>query len=1285
MNATRPSLLITMLACFSLLFGCFPIAFAQSEDRDAALDKLAMGKTINGFRTAALYTNDAGQAIGGRFVHARTGFILDYLQIQSVPQGFVWVNSYPTSDMGEPHTQEHLLLGKGNVGRSVASLENMSLASSTAFTEQWRTSYQFHTAAGPEAFYQLFERKVDALLHPDYTDEEIRREVRNFGVTENPADKTLRLEEKGTVYNEMVSSFDRPAYRLYRTIDQSLYGTTHPLSFSSGGLPASIRQMKAEDIRKFHRDNYHLGNMGMIGSFPKEMPLSQLLTKLDGILNRLEPDGGGRKFMTEADLPAPKMAQPGTVQIVDYPHRNDQQPGTIAFVWPASLKLDTREIVLCELFLANLAGDATTNLYKRFVDTKTREIETGAKSVFSFISDELGQPVYIGLNDVAPANMTEEKIALVRTKVLDELQRVASWKDNSPELTEFNARLKNRVIQERRSLSKFVNSPPGFGFRGTSAAWISHIYRLTKSRDFRKSLTMKPELDFVEKLLAGNQNFWREYLAKWKLTSVTPYAAAARPSPELIKQEENDRQARVQAEVARLKTKYGAADEQEAIRRYKAEYDAETAALEKLAKQTNGARFIESPPLSLDDQLDYKVQTLAGGVPMVASTFDNMTSATTGLALRLDGVSQDELVYLSILPALLTRVGVIKAGKPISFEEMSELLRQEILSLNAYFSTNFATNRAELTVRGAGNDAQESQKAIEWMKLVLQSPDWRPENLARIRDVVDQTLSNLRNRMQGSEESWVNNPADAYWRQDNPLLLTTASFLTQTHNAHRLRWLLKDAGTAETREAISAFLTKLASAGAEGYRTELKTLLAAMQGNKDAATKLTEKLKVYNDDFARLPEAAKSLAGDAAKDIDQTLADIPDSSLASDWSYLSNQIRQDLSVSPEKTLAALNQLRQRLLTTGNARMFIIGSSATQAKLEANVLDLLAVLQTAKAETTRLPSVKLIDARLRGRTADAKTPIFVGLVNPNSQSGVFLNSAPLASFKDTDTEKLLEYLASRLYAGGGAHGIFIKTWGAGLAYSNGFRGSPAVGRIGYYAERTPELPQTLRFVIEELKKAPRDPSLVEYAIAQAFLGFRSASEYEVRGEAMAADLADGMTPEVVSRFRRAILELRRKPNLADELYKRMEQTYARVLPGYGVKAKDVAGGVFFVIGPEKQIGLYEDYLKSVEGVDTRVYKIYPRDFWMTAGASNVTSSALTDDEQHRLFQAAGVIQDNALILEVGQKLGLVDSKGQPTPAFKPFVNAHYQWFQKNTDFVREHMSKEKAREYVMTHK
>src|SRR5689334_1937230 len=89
---------------------------------------LSAGQQLNGFRATAVYLSGEGTPIGGRFIHERTGFTLDLLQIQSVPQGFIWVNSFPSSDMGEPHTQEHLLLGKGNKGRAVASEEDMSLA-----------------------------------------------------------------------------------------------------------------------------------------------------------------------------------------------------------------------------------------------------------------------------------------------------------------------------------------------------------------------------------------------------------------------------------------------------------------------------------------------------------------------------------------------------------------------------------------------------------------------------------------------------------------------------------------------------------------------------------------------------------------------------------------------------------------------------------------------------------------------------------------------------------------------------------------------------------------------------------------------------------------------------------------------------------------------------------------------------------------------------------------------------------------------------------------------------
>jgi Zn-dependent M16 (insulinase) family peptidase len=133
----------------------------------------------------------------------------------------------------------------------LAESETMTLTGFTAFTMQWRTCYPFNTEAGPPVFYEEFERLLDALLHPDYSDEEIRREVRNFGIAEDPETHQLHLDEKGTVYNEMVSTSRQQFSILFRSMYKAVYGPEHPLALNSGGDPAAIREMLPADIRKF--------------------------------------------------------------------------------------------------------------------------------------------------------------------------------------------------------------------------------------------------------------------------------------------------------------------------------------------------------------------------------------------------------------------------------------------------------------------------------------------------------------------------------------------------------------------------------------------------------------------------------------------------------------------------------------------------------------------------------------------------------------------------------------------------------------------------------------------------------------------------------------------------------------------------------------------------------------------------------------------------------------------------------------------------------------------------
>ncbi|HLJ29212.1 MAG TPA: hypothetical protein VKY85_21065 [Candidatus Angelobacter sp.] len=1187
--------------CFLILVSSGAVCTAQS--RAVSLDSFSQGQVVSGFKVSSIYLNDSEQPMGGRFVHVATGFTLDVLVIQSVPQAAIWVHTFPVTDHGDPHTLEHLLIGKGNKGRSLNEFEQMSLVTEGAFTEPLRTVYDFYTEAGPGTFFQMLEKLLDALLYPDFTDEEARREVRNFGVTADGTGKILRLTEQGSVYNEMSSSFTNPYTNAFYQGNRLLYGTHHPLGYSSGGVPEGIREIKPQDIKVFHDQNYHLGNMGMIASCPKEMPLDGLLTKIDAILGRLEPHPSKRHYRTEDELPPPVSEPAGQIRLVRYPDQNEQQPSPILFAWPPDRNLSHEQFTLLGLFMANLAGDATTNLYKKFIDTKTREFDSGAQGLFSFVRADEGNPAWIGLANVPPANINEEKIMLVRAKIAEEISRIASWKDGSAELAEFNERLHNRITLERRTLSKVVNSPPHFGFRNSgSEQWISHLDEINKTNGFRKSIILKSELANLEKLVSSKQNIWRQYVVDWKLTSSLPYAVGAVPSAELIRKQAEENQSRAEAELARLKGIYGTADGHTAIKKYQEEYDATTAALNKLSQQ-HDYHFIDDPPMTLDSSLDYRVSRLQGGIPMVASDFENMTGATVGLALQLEETPEKDLVYLSALPQLLRNSGVFIDNKPISYEEMTERIKKEILSLSLGFSVNLRTGRAEMVIRGAGTNADETRKALEWMKLALFHPNWRPENLPRLRDFVDQQLSALRGIMHQAEEAWVGNPVHAYERQDSELLLATSSFLTAEHNYHRLRWRLKDAGSPETRKKVSDFLGDLSEASTQGDRAGLKMLLAALEGQKDTAAKLPETLKPYLAQWVALADAVKSVVTDAARDLDQILNQIPDSSLPQDWAHFCQEMRHDLAITPERTLEEIDGLRRRVLKSANARMFMIGSQATQQQVTSGIADLITGLSQEKKVPTSYSGGRWVDARLQGRSPSSVSPVYVGLVNPNAQSGVVFNLIPLVTFADVNQEKLLQFMASKLYAGGGAHGVFSKTIAAGLAYSNGIGSNAETGTVSYYAERTPELPQTIKFVIDVIKKGRRDAALAEYATALVFNQSREAEDYEQRGEAVAADLADGQTREMERRFYQAIMELRKKPDIADELYKRMDGVYAQIIPGYQADRKAASGAVYFIIGPERQFELYEGYLKSVYGAETRLERLYPRDFWLVTGTDN----------------------------------------------------------------------------------
>ena len=113
-----------------------------------------MAQEFPGFERECTYVDGGDQQVGERLVHGATGVPVVVLRIESVPQVFLWWNTPPNSDRGEPHTQEHLLLGKGEKGKAAALSQGMSLVDSTAYTSQTHTVYAFNCTAGKATFFK---------------------------------------------------------------------------------------------------------------------------------------------------------------------------------------------------------------------------------------------------------------------------------------------------------------------------------------------------------------------------------------------------------------------------------------------------------------------------------------------------------------------------------------------------------------------------------------------------------------------------------------------------------------------------------------------------------------------------------------------------------------------------------------------------------------------------------------------------------------------------------------------------------------------------------------------------------------------------------------------------------------------------------------------------------------------------------------------------------------------------------------------------------------------------
>lgn len=83
-------------------------------------------------------------------------------------------------------------------------------------------------------------------------------------------------------------------------------------------------------------------------------------------------------------------------------------------------------------------------------------------------------------------------------------------------------------------------------------------------------------------------------------------------------------------------------------------------------------------------------------------------------------------------------------------------------------------------------------------------------------------------------------------------------------------------------------------------------------------------------------------------------------------------------------------------------------------------------------------------------------------------------------------------------------------------------------------------------------------------------------------------------------------------------------------------------------------------------------------------SSGAASSMSDEDKHKLYQAAITTGDQEILRRVSVKLGLMDEDFTPGDQYVEFVKNHAIWVFQNGDFIREINSKEKAIAYVNEH-
>ncbi|MBN2836975.1 MAG: hypothetical protein JXR48_18620 [Candidatus Delongbacteria bacterium] len=1098
---------------------------------------------------------------GTRYIH-KSGFILDLINIKTVPQSYIWVNTRPVSDRGEPHTLEHLLLGKGTKGYYNAELEQQRFASSSAYTMHDRTCYHFYTEGNMNIFYELFYNKMDALLYPTFTDEEIRREVCNIGYKVN--DGEISLEEKGSVYTEMVANFEKPWGNIWFQYEKMINGEDVSSGFSSGGYPPAIREMKPDDIRSFHKNSHQLNNMGAIVVIPDSSEIESFLIEMDKIFYKLDKDCKPREIHSDdyylEDILATPV-NPGVIRKASFPDTNDQATGNTMMFWP-TIKLSDDEDYLLSQFLSAIFSGEGSEIFDHFVNKNTAKNPLKLSYIWANKNNDSSPYQFqIGLTNIDYSLQNEDSLKSIKNSILNKLIELSNMDDDDIRVSKILDKMQSAVDNDRKWRISFLSEPPKFGYRdGGGSGWMNLMLELHKNGGTNRDLTLRDKYDRASKTLSSGKNIWREIIAKLELDKNEPAIIYSAPDVTLLAREKSEKEQRLADYARKLETIYSEVSKENVILKFVEDYDKKTAEIDKISKSIVKPTKTDYYPRTNDDLLDYRIEKIGDNGNFVYSKFDHLSGGSIGLYFSFGDIQEDELVYLSAIPSLIKDSGLILDGKKISPDETYMLRNKEIYDIDLRFNVSPKYKRYETLLSFKTYDDKEIENGFIWFNRFINDCNLSYENLNTIRENISSSFENSFRSMSGAEENWVHIPKNGYEYAEDARYLSTDNFFTKMFNYFQLKWML-------TNVDDNLF----------------KKINEIMDIAKDSKSFIDQNSNFSSDD---------KLLAEFIDDLKKLCYEMPENS-SSTFEFVKSKSAIALKMDTKDALETIESVKNKLFSSNNVRGYLVTSDKNHDLFKSQADNFIEKLPTFDKVDKFIVNQRM-DGNIFERYDISKRPVYAALVNNKISTGTIQTSYKTANLNNYTDDDLLNIMAGKVFSGSGVHSSFMRTWSAGLAYSNGLSCSNSSGNFNYYAERCPDVAQMVNFLAEVANQDVYDESLRNYVASQFFYS-RSAGDYDERGIGMASDIENGITEDLVKKYREDIIRIAKRDDFIEQMKKRAKVVLGGTVCGIGENCSLFEGALNFVIGSDDQIDNYEKFVSSKEG-STKIVKIYPSDYW-----------------------------------------------------------------------------------------